>query len=130
MAGDVRDRGQGRLLLEGGKVGPGNAHARLPWINRLHLRGERTLGATTQLFFRYKLTGAETLQVALMDRTAKETHIVDLKKLTTGKWAEATVDFPAAAKRGDKVDELRFLLPKGAELLVDDVLLFEPDQKP
>ncbi len=106
-----------------------NAETKTPWI-RLHLRGERTLGATTQLFFRYKLTGAETLQVALADRTAKETHVVDLKKLTTDKWAEATVDFPAAAKRGDKVDELRFLLPKGAELLVDDVLLFEPDQKP
>jgi hypothetical protein len=67
-----------------------------------------------------------------------------LKKLTTGRWAEATVDFTdsrrgdtspkrkradtAAGKprRGDRVDEIHFLLPRGVELLIDDVLLYEP----
>jgi hypothetical protein len=29
-------------------------------------------------------------------------------------------------KPGDKAAEIRFLLPKGAELLLDDVLLYEP----
>jgi hypothetical protein len=105
-----------------------NAETKAPWIS-LHLRGERPLGEKTQLFFRYKLSGAESMQVVLVNRTAKDKHVVDLKKLTTGKWAEATAEFPAEAKRGDRVDEIQFLLPKGAELLLDDVLLYEPGAK-
>jgi inosine-uridine nucleoside N-ribohydrolase len=93
---------------------------------RLNLRGERPLGGATRLFFRYRLAGADSLRVRLSDRTAKETYTVELKELTKGKWAEATADFPADAKRGDRVDEVQFVLPKGAELLVDDVLLYEP----
>ncbi|HKI31734.1 MAG TPA: hypothetical protein VKA46_07690 [Gemmataceae bacterium] len=97
---------------------------------RLHLRGERPCGETTQLFFRYRLTGAETMRVGLVNRTAKKTHTVELTKLTTGEWAEATTDFTEGKPRaGDRVDEIHFLLPKGAELLVDDVLLYEPGGK-
>jgi hypothetical protein len=40
------------------------------------------------------------------------------------------VDFtgsgPSKPKKGDKVDEIHFLLPKGGELLLDDLLLYEP----
>jgi inosine-uridine nucleoside N-ribohydrolase len=98
-----------------------------PWI-RLHLRGERPLGEATQLCFRYKLTGADAMSVRLVNRTARDTHTVELKKLTKGEWAEATVDFTGDGKprRGDHVDEIHFLLPRGAELLIDDVLLYEP----
>jgi inosine-uridine nucleoside N-ribohydrolase len=94
---------------------------------RLHLRGERPCGEATQLFFRYRLSGAETMRVALVNRTAKTTHTVELKKLKAGEWAEATADFGGEKLRaGARVDEIHFLLPKGAELLVDDVLLYEP----
>ena len=98
---------------------------------RLHLRGERPLGETTQLFFRYRLSGAETMRVRLVDSTTRVTHVVELKQLKTGEWAEATADFSGEAKpkRGEKVDEIHFLLPKGAVLLVDDVLLYEPEEK-
>ncbi len=97
---------------------------------RLNLRGERPCGEATQLFFRYRLTGAESMRVGLINRTAKKTHIVELKKLTTGEWAEATADFTGDKPRaGDRVDEIHFLLPKGTELLVDDVLLCEPGEK-
>jgi inosine-uridine nucleoside N-ribohydrolase len=97
---------------------------------RLHLRGERPCGDATQLFFRYRLTGAETMRVALVNVAAKTTHAVELKKLKTGEWAEATADFTGAKLRaGDRVDEIHFVLPKGAELLVDDVLLYEPGEK-
>jgi purine nucleosidase len=110
-----------------------NAETGEPWI-KLHLRGERPLGEVTQLVFRYQLTGADTLKVALSNRTAKENQTVELKGLKKGEWAEATVDFsadakPAKPKKGDKADELQFLLPKGADLLLDDVLLFEPGEK-
>jgi inosine-uridine nucleoside N-ribohydrolase len=97
---------------------------------KLHLRGERPLGEATQLFFRYQLTGADSLRVGMVNRTAKVTHLVELKSLTKDKWAEATVDFtdakPKKPSKGDRADELHFLLPKGAELLIDDVLLYEP----
>jgi hypothetical protein len=95
---------------------------------RLGLRGERPLGEATRLFFRYRLAGAEALRVRLVNRAAKVSHEIELKKLTAGKWAEATADFTGDGKpgRGDRVDGIDFLLPKGAELLVDDVLLYEP----
>jgi inosine-uridine nucleoside N-ribohydrolase len=94
---------------------------------RLHLRGERPCGAATQLFFRYRLKGAESMRVALVNGAAKTTQAVELKKLTTGAWEEATADFSGGKLRdGDRVDEIHFVLPKGAELLVDDVLLYEP----
>jgi inosine-uridine nucleoside N-ribohydrolase len=94
---------------------------------RLHLRGERPLGETTQLFFRYHLTGADSMRVALVNRAQKETYPVELKGLAREKWAETTVDFTEAKlKKGLKVDEVHFVLPKGAELLIDDLLLYEP----
>jgi inosine-uridine nucleoside N-ribohydrolase len=97
---------------------------------RLHLRGERPCGEATRLTFRYRLAGAQSMRVRLVNRTAKDTPTVELKKLRTGEWAEATAEFPKGTPRaGDRVDEIHFLLPKGAELLVDDVLLYEPGEK-
>jgi len=96
-----------------------------PWI-RLHLRGERPLGQTTQLFFRYRLSGADNLRVRLVNKTAKDGPYVELKDLRKGEWAEAIADFPAGLK---SAEEIHFVLPRGAELLVDDVLLYEPGSK-
>jgi inosine-uridine nucleoside N-ribohydrolase len=96
-----------------------------PWI-RLHLRGERPLGQATQLFFRYRLSGADSLRVRLVNRTTRDTPPAELKQLRQGEWSEATVDLQAGLK---SAEEIHFLLPKGAELLVDDVLLYEPGGK-
>jgi len=55
--------------------------------------------------------------------------IVELKGLKNGEWAEAFLDFGTSSvkpRAGDKVDEIQFLLPRGAELLIDDLLLYEP----
>jgi inosine-uridine nucleoside N-ribohydrolase len=103
-----------------------NKETATPWI-RLQLRGERPLGETTHLRFRYKLTGPDSMRVVLVNRTAKKEHTVELKSLRKDHWDETTVDFSdSKPRKGDRVDEVRFLLPKGAELLVDDVLLYEP----
>jgi inosine-uridine nucleoside N-ribohydrolase len=105
-----------------------------PWV-RLSLRGERPLGDATSVRFRYRLAGADTMRVVLVNRTAKAEHVVVLKDLAKEKWAEAVVDFAGSTRAdgregkprsGDKGDEVRFLVPKGADLLVDDVLLYEP----
>jgi hypothetical protein len=95
------------------------------WV-RVHLRGRRPLGGRTHLSFRYRLTGAASMEVALADR-GKETHRRPLKGLKKGEWADAAVDF-GKARAGEKAEEVRFLLPEGAELLVDDVLLYEPGE--
>jgi len=106
-----------------------NSETDSPWI-RLHLRGERPVGEATHLRFRYHLTGADAMRVGLVNRTTKETHIVERKGLSKEKWTEALVDFGAARRggprKGEHVDEVHFLLPRGAELLIDDVLLYEP----
>jgi inosine-uridine nucleoside N-ribohydrolase len=101
---------------------------------RLNLRGERPLGEVTELFFRYHLSGADAMRVALVNKSQKATHIVELKSLPKEKWAETTVNFtadskPGKPKKGDTADEVHFLLPKGAELLLDDLLLYEPGVK-
>jgi purine nucleosidase len=99
-----------------------------PWI-RLSLRGERTLGETTHLRFRYHLSGSATLDVVLVNSRTGASHTVKLDGLAQGKWAEAAVDFSkkqGGPKAGERVDEIRFLLPPEAELLIDDVLLYEP----
>lgn len=107
-----------------------NAERKAPWIC-LHLRGDRTLGDVTHLSFRYRLTGSGEVRVALVNPTTKEGEAVTLKGLEQDKWAATTIDFSKMAKfrtpaKGDKVNEVVFLLTAGAELLIDDVLLFEP----
>ena len=76
-------------------------------------------------------------RVLLRNSTSGKSHAVDLKKLRTGAWAETVIDFasaigadgkPARPGKGDRVDEIVLLLPRGAELLVDDVLLYEPGE--
>jgi inosine-uridine nucleoside N-ribohydrolase len=97
-----------------------------PWI-RLHLRGQRPAGAATELFFRYRLQGADSLRVVLVNRSAKSQHTATLDRLEQGRWAEATASFPKDGPHaGDGIDEIHFLLPRGAELLLDDVLLYAP----
>jgi inosine-uridine nucleoside N-ribohydrolase len=103
-----------------------------PWI-QLGLRGPRPLGETTHLVFRYRLESADAMKVVLVNRTQKAEHAIELKALKKGDWAQAFVDFtasPVKPHKGDKVDEIQFLLPKGAELLIDDLLLYEPGAAP
>lgn len=108
-----------------------NSDLAAPWI-RLHLRGERPLGEATHLSFRYRLKGADRMRIELPNRTTGKVHVVELSKLAQGEWAEGFADFSQsndkspAPKKGELVDEIHFVLPKGAELLVDDVLLYEP----
>jgi inosine-uridine nucleoside N-ribohydrolase len=108
-----------------------NPKLEAPWL-QLHLRGERPVGETTQLFFRYRLEGADSVKIVLFNRTQKVSNDIELKDLKKGEWAAATVDFNATGangtrpRKGDRVDEIQFLLPKGAEVLIDDLLLYEP----
>jgi hypothetical protein len=92
---------------------------------RLGLRGERTVGDTTRLTFRYRLTGADAMKIGLVNVTAKATQWTELKGLAREKWMEATVNFDDA-RPGERVSAITWQLPGDAELLIDDVLLYEP----
>jgi hypothetical protein len=94
-----------------------------PWI-RVHLRGQRPLSPSNRLRFRYRLNGATELRVVLAKVSPSYTWNAMAKNLEVGRWAEATVDFDGG--KGALADEIRFLAAKGAELLVDNLLLYEP----
>ncbi len=99
-----------------------------PWI-RLSLRGDRRLAPTTELFFRYRLTGAGPLRVELFHKATGFRLTQVLEKPTTEKWAESTLSFRAPDKSKDlSVDEIRFHLPRGSQLWLDDVLLYQPGE--
>ena len=106
-----------------------NPALKAPWIE-LNLRGDRELGSKTQLYFRYRLTGADALRVVLVHGKTKKNLAVDVKGLTNDRWAETVLDFASvdasSLGKGDRVDAIQFLLPRGAELILDDLLLYEP----
>lgn len=96
------------------------------WI-RLDLRGERPLDEKPRLFFRYRVKGTKSMDVILSNRTTKKNHVVKLENLTEDKWTETTVNFDASGPhKAETSDEIQFLIPKDAELLIDDVLLYSP----
>jgi hypothetical protein len=104
----------------------------------VHLRGGRPVGAATCLRFRYRAVKAERVKVELHNATAKVSHVLDWKPARQGAWDEVTLDFGRAVRSdgmagglrpGDRVDEVRFLLPTGGELGVDDLLLYEPGER-
>lgn len=100
-----------------------------PWI-RVHLRGHRRLSRQTNVRFRYKLTRGEKIQVVLADSKTRREFAISLPAPKPNEWLEATVRFELPSeKRGASIDadELRFHVGRGAELFVDDILIYEPD---
>jgi hypothetical protein len=81
---------------------------------------------------------AEPLRVELANSKSGSTLAREVKEVKSGKWSEAILTFrrassaepadPKFAQHAGKVDEIRFVLPKGGELLVDDVLLYVPGE--
>lgn len=98
------------------------------WI-RVHMRGQRPLSEKTSIRFRYKLTGGKKLRVELANSETDTTFGTALEETVPDEWTEATIPFQIP--RGDEnspttANEIRFLTDKGATLLIDDVLVYEP----
>jgi inosine-uridine nucleoside N-ribohydrolase len=94
-----------------------------PWI-RVSLRGQRPVGKTTNLRFAYQISGAKPLQLVLANSHTGKRVESTLDDLTPDAWLERTVELDTSELAA--ADELQFLLPAGATLLIDDVLLYEP----
>jgi purine nucleosidase len=109
------------------------------WI-RLSMRGARPLEFPLELSFRYRLQGQGAVRVGLFHDGEAVTRLVDLPRLARDQWSEHTLSLRAAGGDGHpsdadqpkgvtanlQADEIRFLLPRGSTLDVDDVLLYVP----
>ncbi len=89
------------------------------------LRGRRPLRGPVRLRFRYLLRNSETLAVALRGG-GKEDLRAAVADPVRGEWAQAVLDF--LPDPGREIDVVGFEIGKGAELRVDDLLLYEPEK--
>jgi hypothetical protein len=87
------------------------------------LRGVRKLAPRTELTFKYSIDTTETVQVHLRNSGTGQIVPIEWMPEKKGEWAETTLKFQG---ENASADELRFVLPKGSTLFVDDVLLYEP----
>jgi purine nucleosidase len=92
------------------------------WIV-LELRGKRPLGKEVHLRFRYRLEGADSLEVQFGEE-GKHSFRHPLKDLKKGEWAETLLSIAQRPEKVPQIDAIHFLLPAGASLLLDDVLLY------
>jgi hypothetical protein len=98
-----------------------------PWV-RIGMRGERRLGARNALQLRYRLSTPGELRVAVAHRGDDGINTVaehTVAKPEAGSWAEMRWSFEAGPDQ--TATEIQIHAPAGSELLVDDVLLFEPN---
>ena len=101
------------------------------WI-RISIRGERAWNAPTELTFKFRLTGADSLEIGIghdQKGTSQQLWSSELKGLSKGEWRQTTVSIPAPPiPEGppNVVSEIYFRAPKGSELHIDDVLLYVP----
>jgi hypothetical protein len=102
-----------------------NEQTKTPWL-RISLRGQRPLSEKLRLRFNYKLAGARDVQIVLIDQSTGKFRRAVLDDPVIDKWARAIVDL--SGKEPKTADELHILLPGGAQIFIDDLLLYEPAQ--
>src|SRR5260370_9376547 len=96
------------------------------------------MGKNTRLSFRYKLHGTDTLRVQLYSLTNGYRRYVRVNGLVQDKWAEATVDMTqmrrpdgsgGALSEDERIDDIQFYVDPRAELLIDDIVLYDEGLK-
>ena len=99
------------------------------WI-RVDLRGRRLLRPQTILRFDYRIDKDLPLRVLLIDRAGKKQHEKVLQDLESQRWTQASAAFDFQKQPGlHYADEIQFRLPTQAQLMIDDLLLYEPGQQ-
>ena len=87
------------------------------------MRGERPLRGASRLRFRCRTLGTDELWVSVVHRGAGREVSFHLEALAGNSWGSRTLDLGDLLQAAD---EIRFFLPPGGDLLLDDVLLYEP----
>jgi hypothetical protein len=89
--------------------------------------GWATAAALWGLVMFLRPTTDKSVELAVVDQASGNAGRASIKELVTREWAQATVDL--SGWEPQFADEIHFLLPKGAEMFVDDLVLFEPAQR-
>ncbi len=81
----------------------------------------------TEMTFQYRLSGAESIRVELYRDSKPLRLVAELKNLPRDEWTAARCGFTLAESKDEQqVDEVRFLVPPGGQLAIDDLLLYAP----
>jgi hypothetical protein len=92
------------------------------------------MGPRTRLSFRYRLAGTDSLRVQLYTLSRDYHRCLTLAGLAQEQWQSATVDMTAARRpdgtggplaEDERIDDIQFYVPPSADLLIDDVVLYE-----
>ncbi|QDU93130.1 nucleoside hydrolase [Lignipirellula cremea] len=99
------------------------------------------MGPQTRLAFRYHLHGTDTLRVQLFSLSNGYHRYLAVSGLQQDAWATAAVDLTAMRKpngeggplaENERIDDIQFYIDPRAELLIDDIVLYEaaaPDER-
>jgi hypothetical protein len=98
-------------------------------VVRVDLRGQRPIGEKIALFFRYELRVGDKIDVQLVNTETRDQWTAKPVIAHNKTWSEARLTlFHRTDNKKDKestADRLEFLASPGAELHIDDVLLYE-----
>lgn len=92
------------------------------------------MGKNTRLSFRYKLMGTDTLRIQLFSLSNGYHRYLSLTRLPQKEWQSATVDMTrmrrpdgtgGALAADERIDDIQFYIDPRAELLIDDVVLYD-----
>jgi hypothetical protein len=92
------------------------------------------MGPNTRLRFKYKLTGPDTIRVQLYSLTNGYHRHLSVSGLEQGKWLDGCVDMTQMRRpdgtggplaKDERIDDIQFYVDPRAELLIDDVILFD-----
>jgi inosine-uridine nucleoside N-ribohydrolase len=92
------------------------------------------MGPKTRLAFRYRIAGSRTLKVQIYTLSKGYHRFLALTDLPQGEWRSAVVDMTNARRpdgsggalsENERIDDIQFYTSPHAELLIDDVVLYE-----
>jgi len=91
------------------------------------LRGARRLSPSVSLDFHYRLEGTETFEIELLIGGKPIDYRRRILEPGGGpKWGPAYCQYWFLKDSSDRFDEIRFTVPPGGTISIDDLLLFEP----
>lgn len=92
------------------------------------------MGPNTRLRFRFKISGTDTMRVQLYSLSNGYHRYLSLSGLDQGKWLDGCVDMIAMRRpdgsggplaANERIDDIQFYIDPRAELLIDDVVLYD-----
>lgn len=90
--------------------------------------------SNSRLRFKYKLGGTDTIRVQLYSLTNGYHRYLSISGLEQGKWLDGCVDLTQMRRpngsggpftKGERIDDIQFYVDPRAELLIDDIVLYD-----